>query len=173
MLARVTAPKTTDFSAMLTVPSRPESIESARKVWQTATADREQAQQRHREAVRRQREQVAGQPTVITAAQVDELGAAIAGFVEAERTAKQKFEAEVTSYQDTCREALGKPLADYQAAIAAKIGEIEALLRNGVDLYSAARATGVELPSKVPGLCGHLITHVVEPARRILGMANA
>jgi chromosome segregation ATPase len=173
MLARVTTPKPADFAASLIVPLRPASIEAAKSAWQKAKADRERAQEQHREAVRQQREQVAGQPTVITAAQVDELGAAIAGFVEAERTAKQKFEAEITSYQETCSEALRKPLTDYHAELATKIGDLESLLRQGADLQSAARANGVKLPSKVPGLCGYLITHVVEQARRILGSADA
>src|SRR5687768_1504019 len=115
MLARVSTPKPVDFATSLRVPPRPASIQAAKDAWQTAKADREQAQQRHREAARRQADQVAGQPTVITSAQVDELGAAIAGFVDAEQAAKQKFEDEVTSYQGACSEALGKPLAEYHA----------------------------------------------------------
>ncbi|HEV2901527.1 MAG TPA: hypothetical protein VGX71_27545 [Pseudaminobacter sp.] len=160
-------------TATLSVPARPASIEAARKAWQTATADREQAQQRHRDASRQLGEQVAGMPVMITTAQVDELGAAIAGLVEAEQQAKQKFDAEVTSYQETCSDALRQPLGDYHAELATKLDELETLLRRGVDLQSAARANGVKLPSKVPGLCGHLITHVVEQARRILGSADA
>jgi hypothetical protein len=155
------------------VPPRPASIEAAKGAWQKATSDRERAQHRHREAVRQQREQVAGQPTVITGAEVDELGAAIGGLIEAEQQAKQKFDEEMAAYQTSCSDTLGQPLADYQAAIISKITEIEALLRQGVDLHSAARANGVDLPNKVPGLCIHLITHVVEQARRILGRAAA
>jgi hypothetical protein len=173
MLARVNTPKTAEFSVTLTVPPRPASIDAARQTWQKVTAERERAQQRHREAVRQQGEQVAGQPTVITAAQVDELGASIAGFIVAEQQAKQKFDAEVAAYQQVSSEALRQPLADYQAEITTKIADLEALLRQGVELHSAARANGVKLASGVPGLCAHLITHIVGHARRILGKANA
>ncbi|RWC41970.1 MAG: hypothetical protein EOS28_18435 [Mesorhizobium sp.] len=161
-----------DFASILKIPPKPTAIAEAERKWQSAVAEREAAQAKHREMHRQYFNQVPGQPPKITAAEVDQAGAEIAPFQTKEMEAQQDLNAKRAAFDEEVA-SLKPKIEAYRSAIAAKIDELEDFITLGSQFYAASIAARVKLPSKMPSRCEALLSaHGVGMLRRLLNTVD-
>lgn len=135
------------------IPPRPPLIAEAERRLREATAAREDAQARHREAARRYHKQKPGEPATIVIAEVDALAEQIQPAIDAEREAESALKRARAEYRATVKEALQGPVEALERDLIATVQRLESLMAEGAEVAAKARKAGVSLPSRVPEAC--------------------
>lgn len=154
--------------AEITITRETPLLTEARARLIEARSQLEEAQTKHREALSLYRARSAGEPSALTAANVDELALQIGPAIDAVEQAEAAFRLALADHHAQVARSLKKPLAELQRELAETSTRLSSLIAEGARIEREATRAGIVLGSSAPAACLRLEAAVLPMMHKLL-----